>query len=64
MAIIRSEIQENQSSGPDTRSTYDCIVETISDLSEEQTKNMGIGSMAYVMDDQSIHIRQSDNTWS
>ena len=64
MAIIRSKIQTNQSSGSDTRSTYDCIVETISDLSEEQTKHMGIGSIAYVMNDESIHIRQSDNTWN
>ncbi len=57
MAIVRSEIQANQSSGTDSRSTYDCIAETAADLNEANTSQMGIGSMAYVLENGSVYIK-------
>lgn len=57
MAILRSEIQPNLSSGSDTRSTYDCIAAAAADLSEANTAHMGIGSMSYVMENSSYYIK-------
>ena len=56
MAILRSEIQPNLAI-EDFRSTYDCIVETVADLSEENTGHMAVGSMAYVIENGSTYIK-------
>lgn len=57
MAILRSELQPNLSRGSDTRSTYDCIAQTADDLNEANTAHMGVGSMAYVIETNSIYIK-------
>lgn len=59
MAILRSEIQPNLSSGSDTRSTYDCIAQTAADLNEANTAHMGVGSMAYVIATGSVYVKES-----
>ncbi len=63
MAILRSETQNNLSSGADTRSTYDCIAKTVADLNEADTAHMGIGSMAYVMENKSFYIKEA-TSWT
>ena len=63
MAIIRSEIKPNLSSGSDTRSTYDCIAATSADLSDENTSHMGVGSIAFVLETKTMYVK-AETGWT
>lgn len=58
MAIIRSEIQPNLADRSSSKSTYDIIVTSADDdLVEGKTSFMGIGSMAFALNNQKIYIK-------
>lgn len=63
MAILRSEIQANQSNGDDPRSTYDCYAEALEDLNKANTAHMAVGSMAYVREENKDFIKTNDESW-
>lgn len=60
--ILRAEIQGTHCKS-DRRSTYDAVVQNESDLADEETQNWGIGSIAFVIEDKSIYIKQ-DTGWT
>jgi hypothetical protein len=60
--ILRAEIQGTHCKG-DCRSTYDAVIENESDLTDEETQNWGIGSMAFVLDGKALYIK-TETGWT
>lgn len=62
MAVIRKEIKYLNRQY-DEKNVFDCIVEAYDDLTSDDMRQVGIGSLAYSLDTNKLYCLTTDNTW-
>lgn len=62
MAVLRKEIQVKRLSRGD-KDVFDCLVELFSDFSDPDMDSVGIGSMAFCLEDSKLYAKDSSEEW-